>query len=113
MELERALEILRGLRDGRDVTSGEDLAPDSVCQRPEVLRALFAAVQQLEGGNGARARPPRAGSPWNPEEESELLAGFDEGVPQAELARRSGRSRNAVRTRLVKLGRLEPAAAPV
>lgn len=40
MELERARTLLTELADGVDPLTGECLPSDSVCNRPEIIRAL-------------------------------------------------------------------------
>jgi hypothetical protein len=47
----------------------------------------------------------RGGQRWMPEEDEELLKGFDEGIPLNQLAERLHRGVRAVEVRLMKLGR--------
>jgi hypothetical protein len=110
MDAAEALPILRALADGRDPHSGAPLGPESVFQRPEVIRALFAAVLVLDGAPAPRAEAAKtrptsgAGSPWTAEEERWLTEGFRSGVSPAEIAREHGRTTGAITSRLVKLG---------
>ncbi len=52
-----------------------------------------------------KPKRPQAGKLWRPDEDTELLKLFDEGVPLAEIAERLGRGLHAVDVRLFKLGR--------
>jgi hypothetical protein len=56
---------------------------------------------------GPSARLPNRGKAWAPEDDAGLLARFDAGELVPELALSLGRSRGAVRARLVKHGRLD------
>lgn len=112
---------LRLLARGVDPQSGQPLEGDGPLQRPEVIRALFLAVELLAGGRayasaiagGRRPRRPRrapssgTGSRWTPEEEQRLVAGFDGGEPLEALARQHARTRGAIRSRLIRLGKIE------
>jgi len=48
MDEQQAMDVILKLSDGIDPDSGEKLPPDSVCHRPAVIRALFAAVLALK-----------------------------------------------------------------
>jgi hypothetical protein len=58
-----------------------------------------------------RRRYPRAGSSWTRELERELVRRFDIGQPISDIAKAFGRSNGAIRTRLIRLGKLDPSAA--
>jgi hypothetical protein len=49
MEAERAVPILRALAEGVDPFTGEVVDDHSPLQNPECIRALFAAVEALQG----------------------------------------------------------------
>ena len=59
MELERARTLLTELADGVDPLTGECLPSDSVCNRPEIIRALHCVLQHTAGGR-KRPSPPNA-----------------------------------------------------
>ena len=50
MELERARALLTELADGVDPLTGECLPPESVCNRPEIIRALHCVLQHTVQG---------------------------------------------------------------
>ncbi|MCE9638382.1 MAG: hypothetical protein K8T90_21995 [Planctomycetes bacterium] len=125
---DEALLVLRRLRDGIDPRSGAEIAPDHLCQRADVVRALFAAVDALESvgatsergdaptlggpavlradtGRPSKPRPLRSGQPWSEADDGRLVEAFDGGADERELAALFGRSRTSIRARLVRLGR--------
>ena len=55
MTSERAREILRCMANGVDPITGEILEADHLCNSPEVIRAIFAAIR-LGGGERFRKR---------------------------------------------------------
>jgi hypothetical protein len=76
---------------------------------PYVIRALFAAADELQEHAPARSiqrlAPANAGRGWTPEEDDQLLAELAAGTRLMDAARAHGRSRGAILSRLVRLGR--------
>lgn len=107
MELERARTLLTELADGVDPLTGECLPPDSVCNRPEIIRALHCVLQHTAGGR-KRPSPPNAGKPWTEADDSALLQMYDAGSDVGELKTHFQRSRTAIIRRLERLGRVQP-----
>ena len=58
MELEHARALLAELADGVDPLTGECLPSDSVCNRPEIIRALHCVLQHTAGANRPSAIMP-------------------------------------------------------
>jgi len=110
MDASEALTIIRALADGRDPHSGEPLPSESVFQQPQVIRALFVATTALEHTANT---PPTAGSAWSSEEERKLIERFEAGVSPAEIAQEHGRTRGAIVSRLVKLGKITKGDAAI
>jgi hypothetical protein len=117
MEHTRAVEVIKSLAAGIDPYTGEIFQSGSTLQNPEVVRALFVAVAALEGRSVKAAKPatprnqpPAAGRPWSETEERELASEFDGGTAEKDLAAKHQRTLGAIRYRLVKLGRLDPAS---
>jgi hypothetical protein len=107
-----ASSIIRTLASGIDPTTGEVMADQSPFNQPDVIRALFVAAQVLgctpsasDSPPPSKCRPSNAGQSWSPEEDRKLLDGHDAGLTPKELATRHGRSKGAIDSRLVKLGR--------
>lgn len=120
MDTAHTIKLLTALSNGADPFTGAAFPADSPYQHPEVVRALFQAVRQLEAaaatpaGRPARsstttanaARPSNAGKPWNKDEDEALLGAYDAGATIDELARSHGRSRLGVEARLAKFDRV-------
>jgi len=80
------------------------------------VRALFTASSLLKGEPVPERQRRRAttaltaaGSAWSSEEDQRVCAEYDGGMTIAQIALQHGRSSGAITTRLVKLGRIDPA----
>lgn len=118
MDNEHALEIINALASGIDPFTGEVHSQGSVLQNPETVRALFLAARALEAMTPRKKGKPRdpalpasAGKSWSEEEDRQLVAAFDSGQTEQELAESHKRTRGAIQARLVKLGKMEPPAS--
>jgi hypothetical protein len=79
------------LQNGHAIThSGQQLRETPVVQRT------------------AKTKPARAGSAWTHEEIQRLICAFEEQVPVKEIAAKHGRTRGAILSRLMRLGKLAP-----
>lgn len=100
--------ILEALTQGYDPITGELFPDDSPLAQAPVLRALFAAKEALSLASARVARtrrlPRRAGKPWDPEEDRQLVDAYRHGTKRAELARQHERTSGAIASRLVRLG---------
>lgn len=110
MQTNEALSIIRSLANGVDPETGEVFPADSVYQRAQTVRSLYAAAEALEKQAKLDQRkqqlPPKTGEPWTEDEDRKLLSGFDAGRGLAELAAAHQRTQTGCRARLVKYGRL-------
>lgn len=113
MELQSARQIIDTLAQGVHPVTGELMPEDSPYNAPPVIRALFAVSRALEErpeGGSAEARPrpmpPNAGKPWASADDEQLAQRFVEGMDLRPLAQELGRTRFAVESRLIKLGKL-------
>lgn len=104
------ISLLERLADGIDPFTGEVLPDEHLLQHPQVVRALFHAIRAVErkGQEVQRDRslPANAGSAWTKEEEQKLIERFDAKTSVTEIARLHGRSKGAIASRLVHLGKL-------
>jgi hypothetical protein len=112
MKEQRARQILQALVQGIDPLTGEELAPGTVLQQADVLRALLAGVAALEQ-TAARAQrraqlPGNVGRSWNANEEAALVTAFKAGEALMEIAARHGRTLRAIEARLERMGLLTP-----
>jgi hypothetical protein len=108
MELQIARQIIDTLSQGIHPVTGEVMPADSPYNAPPVIRALFAVSQALSGkpGRGERDVPQNAGKAWDAEADARLEALFAGGSDLKQLAEALGRTKFAVESRLVKLGKL-------
>ena len=121
MEREQTLKILNALANGVHPATGEQFAADSPYQHPDTVRALYEAIRIMQATQSvpvvrdqrSASGANRRGNPWTPEEEESLASAFDAGKSVEEIVRGGMRSRAAIEARLVKLGRLDPAAVTV
>jgi hypothetical protein len=114
MNAVEAKTTLETLARGIDPATGEIFAEQSPFNNPQVIRALFFAAKELERLNQSapaaraeRERPTNAGRSWPPEEDAALLRDFDAGMSAKDLAVKHGRTKGAIDSRLVRLGRVE------
>jgi DNA-directed RNA polymerase specialized sigma24 family protein len=93
-----------------DPTTGEVLPAGSVLESPDVIRALHAAVAALDRRSRAAQRdsslPDNAGKSWGPADDADLVKMFELGRSIAEIAETFQRTRGAIESRLVRLGKL-------
>ena len=112
MEKSKAIDILKLLADGVHPATGEQLDKDHVINEPEVIRALNSAVETLvsEEKKIMRQRdlPKRVGKPWSENEDKALIKAFDSGLSLNDLVAKHQRTRGAIRTRLIRLGKIAP-----
>lgn len=106
MDIARAKELIAGLADGLDPLTGEVLPDDSVCNRPEIVRALHTVLAELSP-KAAKQLPAHAGEPWTEAEENKLIEEFDAGMRISAIAKEHGRTRGAIESRLSGLGKKE------
>ena len=111
MDTSTSLEIIRALANGADPHTGEELPADSLYQHPQTIRALFVAIQALERLQKAGVRqqrlPEHAGVAWSAEEDRQLISGFDSGKTARQLAKEHQRTEGAIRSRLIKHGKIQ------
>lgn len=108
-----AKQTLEALANGIDPSTGEVFAEQGPYHHPQIIRALFYAVRELEKlEKPARSSqlPGNAGKPWSTEEDARLLQAFDEGIPVKELAERHARTKGSIESRLIRHGRLHGVA---
>lgn len=109
MDIERAKEFLGSLAEGIDPLTGEVLPKDHVCNQPEMIRALYCVLGELNGEKRKpkKTQPENAGRPWTPEDDAHLCKMFDEGATRREMCEYFKRSRGAIDSRLVRLGKID------
>jgi len=99
MEQAQALAIVKSLANGVDPDSGEVFPGDGAYQRPQTVRALFAAVEALERAAQFERRkqqlPAKTGEPWSEDEDRKLPRRSTRGTRSASWRRRTSARRRA------------------
>jgi hypothetical protein len=120
MDRQQVIAIIDSLADGIDPATGARI-PYEAFHTAEAVRALFAASAFLRSDTA----PPKsvksagsstftsAGAAWSAEEDARLGQEFDSGMTVAQIALQHGRTSGAINSRLVKIGRLDPATVKV
>lgn len=105
------IRILSSLAHGVDPVSGLPFSGDSLFNKPDIIRALFAAVDMIRAGTDRPVRPsgPGSGQRWTPELDNELRERYLAGAALPELMQSMGRGRGALIARLKLLGLIDDA----
>ena len=112
MEIAEALPIVRALAGGADPDTGTPLAAESVCRKPQIVRALNRALGALlQAEEREQRRPENAGRYWSREEDAQVCAEVRRGIDFHEIAKTHNRTVPAIVARLVKLGEIKPPAS--
>ncbi len=116
MHLDEAVCILEALADGRDPDTDAPLPRESIFHNPQVIRALYTAIQELTRSTGTEAEAggalDNAGKPWGAKEKAELVREFEAGMTLTEMAKRHGRTVAAIHGRLYLFGQNARLASP-
>lgn len=109
MDIERAKGLLQRLAEGVDPLTGEVLPQEHVCNQPEIIRALYCVLGELDGikTKPAKSQPENAGKPWTPEDDACLCKMLDAGVSKWDMCKHFQRSRRAIEARLVRVGKID------
>ncbi len=102
MNTSEAIQVIRALADGVNPVTGEVFPEDSPYQEPQIIRALFLALDTLakEETKSKRPRPENAGALWDQSEDDELAREFDSGDTVREVAADT-RERTALSARVL------------
>jgi len=103
MDIIRAKEIVRNLANGIDPLTGEVFPEDSVYSSPEIIRALFTVLEKVNCDEPSDALR-NAGKPWTDEEDAWLREEFYSKRKISDIAKKHGRTRGAIASRLEHLG---------
>ncbi len=109
MDINYAKEIITALSNGVNPVTREILPSDSVFNEPDVIRALYTAVEALasQEKKELKSKPENAGKRWTDEDDNLLEEMFYKRCSQKEICERFGRTRSSVAARLVKLGKIQ------
>lgn len=111
MEIDQAIKIIEALSRGIDPLTDGPHPENCHLLAAQTLEALSMALSALEREQARSVRqrelPPNAGKPWSDEEMAMLANSFDSGKTIEELSVTHGRTPGAIRSRLLRLGRLQ------
>jgi len=107
----KARNVLQALIQGVDPDTGSELPPDTVLNRPDVLRALLTGLAALDTVQARALRraqlPASVGKSWTEEEELQLKEAYQkQHMPVPDIAVKQGRTVRAIEARLERLGLL-------
>lgn len=105
MDIIRAKEILMVLADGVNPITGEVLPMDDSCNQADVIRALHTVIEAIPSSK-LKPQPQNSGKPWSEAEENKLLEEYDSGMSVSAIAKEHNRSRGAIESRLIVLGKI-------
>lgn len=118
MDIVSARELIALLAEGYDPLTGEILPDDHVCNKPDVIRALYAMVdytRDCKNDNKMRSKNKKkkkaslaqnAGKIWKKEEDEKLCEMFDRNISKKEICDYFKRTERGVSSRLVRLGKI-------
>lgn len=110
MQKSKAIDILKLLADGMHPVTGQQLDKNNVINEPDVIRALNTAIEALSSDEKKIKRqqdlPERVGKPWSEQEDKALTKAFENGISLNALVIKHKRTRGAIRTRLIRLGKI-------
>ena len=112
MDISKATEIIKLLADGKHPFTKAQLDENHVINEPDVIRALNKIIETLSSkekkSKKHRELPERVGKPWSKDEDKALIKAFEQGISLNDLVLKHQRTRGAIRTRLVRLGKITP-----
>ncbi|MBR0324311.1 MAG: hypothetical protein IIX06_07480, partial [Bacteroidales bacterium] len=106
MDINRAKEIISALAEGIDPTTGEVLSDDNVCNKGEVVRALYTVLNSLDAKKSKKNLPENAGKRWTNEDDKKLCEMFDAGACKKDICKTFKRTQTGIAARLVRLGKI-------
>ncbi len=100
------VDVLNRLARGAHPITGAPIDAPSWLNDVRVIRALLRSADAI-AGQPRTDLPPNAGTPWDDDQDDDLEAAFKRAEPFDAIARRMGRTRGAIISRLKRLGLME------
>jgi hypothetical protein len=112
------IEIINKLASGINPLNGESLPNDDLYNDPNIIRALFSAVQSMRGNNNPvskdkqkenkrQGKPKNAGMPWTQESKDKLAEKYKNGSTVEDLSITFERTEGAMKAELVRQGLMD------
>ena len=106
MDIAETLKIIRALANGAD-PSGKNLEENSVCRKPEIVKALNRAISSLVQEQKRESRKPtNAFRSWTRAEDAQVCEEVRNGKDFHDIAEAHNRTVPSIVARLVKLGKI-------
>jgi len=101
--------IIHLLANGVDPITGEILPGTSPYNHPQVIRALFAILEESNSAKRSKAKadrnlPAKHGKPWMQEERDYTAKSYKNNVPLKEIAAHLQRTSGSIRSELIRQG---------
>ena len=77
---------------------------ESVCNKGEVVRALYTVLNCLDEQKPKKNIPANAGKPWSKEDEALLIDLYSSGTTKKDICNTLQRTVTGIAARLVRLG---------
>ena len=110
MDISKATEIIKLLADGKHPFTKAQLDKNHVINESDVIRALNKIIETLSSKENKSKKhgdlPERVGKPWSENEDKALIKAFEKGISINDLVTKHQRTRGAIRSRLVRLGKI-------
>jgi hypothetical protein len=110
MDIYEAKEIVEILADGIDPTTGDVLPAGSICNDPDVIRALFKVLESIQmplkvygksiEEKKEKGRLKNRGLPWSAEDRKEIGILYNQGKTIKELSENFERTTGAIKAEL-------------
>jgi len=110
MDIQETLKTMRALANGIDPETGNKLEEDSICRRPQIVKALNRAISALVHEEKREQRKPtNAFRSWRRTEDAQVCEEVRSGMDFHEIAKAHNRTLPSIIARLVKLGKITAA----
>ena len=116
----RNTEIISKLASGINPLNGESLPNDSLYNDPAIIRALFSAIQAMQGeninspvsnnkqeDNIRQGKPKNAGMPWTQALKNKLSERYKSGFTIEELSISFERTEGSMKAELIRQGLID------
>ena len=107
MDIPETLKIMRTLANGADPETGTMLESNSICRRPQVVKALNRAISALvHEQKREQHKPTNAFRTWTRAEDAQVCEEVRNGMDFHDIAKTHNRTLASIVARLVKLGKI-------
>jgi hypothetical protein len=110
MDIPETLKIIRALANGTNPETGVALEENSICRRPQIVKALNRAISTLvQEEKREQRKPTNAFRAWTRAEDAQVCEEVRQGMDFHVIAKNHHRTVPSIVARLVKLGKITAA----